>query len=114
MLWEALPMSRISLRFMVMMFERGEGTACAPLEMPGGAAEAAPACAEAVESAGRSADDGEKGFDGAGAAAESAGRGVGATSGGLIAGGGASPEGSVSAAVTITDWPAAGGMLPAR
>src|SRR6266851_3320750 len=84
MLLEALPVSRISLRFMVMMFERGEGTACAPLEMPGGAAEAAPACAEAVESAGRSADDGEKGFDGAGAAAESAGRGVGATSCGLM------------------------------
>src|SRR5260370_18573424 len=80
MLLEALPVSRISLRFMVMMFERGGGTACAPLEMPGGAAEAAPACAEAVESAGRSADDGEKGFDGAGAAPDSSATGVGATS----------------------------------
>src|SRR6266404_3016745 len=110
MMLEALPVSRISLRFMVMMFERGEGTACAPLEMPGGAAEAAPASAEAVESAGRSADDGEKGFDGAGAAAESPGRGVGATSCGLIAGGVASSEGSVSARVTITDSPASGVM----
>src|SRR5260370_37860439 len=98
---------------MVMMVERGEGTACAPLEMPGGAAEAAPACAEAVESAGRSTDDGEKGFDGAGATAEAAGRGVGATSRGLIAGGVASSEGSVSARVTITGSPATGGVPPA-
>src|SRR5260370_33106034 len=113
MLWEALPMSRISLRFMVMMFERGEGTACAPLEMPGGAAEAAPACAEAVESAGRSADDGEKGFDGAGAAAQAAGGGGGATAWGLIAGGVASSEGSASARVPMTDVPAAGRMPPA-
>src|SRR5260370_21234287 len=96
MLLEALPVSRISLRFMVMMFERGEGTACAPLEMPGGAAEAAPACAEAVESAGRSADDGEKGFDGAGAAAESASMGGGATAWGLSAQGRAAAGGSVS------------------
>src|SRR5260370_27072481 len=97
MLLEALPVSRISLRFMVMMFERGGGTACAPLEMPGGAAEAPPACAEAVEPAGRSPDDGEKGFDGGGAAGESAGRGVGATSFCLIAGVVACLEGSVSA-----------------
>src|SRR6266478_5262760 len=89
------------------------GTACAPLEMPGIAAEVAPACAEAVESARGSADDGEKGFDGAGAAAESAGRGVGATSCGLIGGGVASSEGSVSARVTITDSPASGVIPPA-
>src|SRR6266852_4770618 len=90
-----------------MVLEVGGGIAS--LAGPLGAAEVAPAGAEAAETPEGSLDDGKMGCE-----AESAATGVGAASWGLIAGGvEASSEGSVSARVTITESLASPVMPPA-
>src|SRR6266478_3038031 len=112
-LFEVLPVSRISLRFTVIVVERGGGTDGASLAVADRAEEPAPACAEDLETAG-AADDGKMGCDAAGVAAEPKATGVSAASSGLIGGGvEVSSEGSLSARVTITESLASPAMPPA-